>query len=234
MQEYIINSPTVIQLTEKCIVENCSVEINAPVTVYGKLVFRNCSMNCITGGITVYGQLTIDLCQTFVEPKFLTIKDGGLYLAKLMVFNDGTLDLSEGITLEKNGRFGFAPCRLSSETILDNAIFSCVSKHYDMDKDTICSGKGAENFSEQQRTAWREARKVAIYLRRTLRNAAFYEIRDFNYPTYLVGDIWDETENYIKCGDDTLWRSIAEINSEIVKMLYNAALEDENAYPYRD
>ena len=234
MQEYIINNPTVIQSVEKRIIENCTVRINAPVTVYGKLVFRNCLINCIAFGITVYGHLTIDLCKTLVAPKFLTIKDGGVYLAELMVFNDGNLDLSEGISLEKNARFGFVPRRPSAEMVLDEAIFSCVSKHYDMDKETICSGKGVENFSEQQQLVWREARKVAIYLRRTLRNAAFYKIRDFGYPTYLTGDIWDETEVFIKHGEGALWRSIAEINGEIVKMMYKAALEDEKAYPYRD
>ncbi len=79
MTDYIINDSINILSSEKRIIENCSVKINAPINVYGKLVFRNCSITCTSGQIFVYGILKIEKCKTCVVPKFLNIMNGGEY-----------------------------------------------------------------------------------------------------------------------------------------------------------
>ena len=73
-----------IEAFEKRIIENCNVIINAPIEVYGKLVFRNCTIVCTSGGIAVYGCLKIQNCKINAEEPFLRVLDNGEYLFILM------------------------------------------------------------------------------------------------------------------------------------------------------
>lgn len=233
-QEYSINTPILINAAEKQIVENCSITINASVTVLGKLVFRNCTLRSSSGVVIVYGVLKTEKCKTFVNSQFLQIKDGGVYQLDLAEFNNDEIEFNEVISLDPKGKLCWISKRPSTMRRFDDTIMSCVSKNYGLEQDVIYSEKGIDDFSDEKLSAWKEARKVAIYLKRKIIDIPFYRINEFNYPTYLTGDIVDAVEKQIVDGDLTLWKTIAEILSEICKAVYKDDIFDEETYPYRD
>ena len=69
IKKYMVNEPICIDAAEKRIIEDCSIEINASITVYGTLILRNCSIVNTGEGITVYGVLKIDKCDMTIKGK---------------------------------------------------------------------------------------------------------------------------------------------------------------------
>lgn len=235
MTNHTINDPITILSSEKRIIENCSVEINAPINVYGKLVFRNCSITCTVGRIYVYGILKIEKCNTCVVPEFLHIMSGGEYLMDLGTFNDGKLFCEKGWSMEDGGKFAWIPYYVPVEKRFDDTIIACVSKYYDLDKNftdyRIYEVEG--DISDIERQNWDKARKMGTYLRKRLLDISWHQVM-VSYYTYWPQRTFGQIEELIKNGEKELLLNLVEIMEEIIKGLYKIAIEDEKMYPFKD
>lgn len=226
MAKYIFDKKTDINFAENRIIENCLVEINAPVTIYGKMFFRNCTLKSICGIINVYGVLKIENCQTQVNHNFLHIMNGGEYQLDMAEFNDGKIKWKEVVLLEEGGHICWIPYKSSIYEQFEDIIMSCVSNYYNIDEEIIYSVNKEKILSECELSEWKDARRIAIFLKRKIIEIPEYQITEFNYPSYLTGIIDEEVERSVENGDERLWKKLALILIKIAKKIYKNSQED--------
>lgn len=227
--QYIINSTTVIEAQEKRIVENCFVEICAPITVFGKLVFRNCTIQNVSGSIDVYGVLKLETCHVWTDMCFLNIRPGGEYQCDIFDFNDNSGDFVDYISGFKKESFRWIENPPPVEEHFRDVLISCVSKHYGVE---IC-GECPKEYSDDKRKLRKNARRVALYLNEKLGLSRYKMQYVLGIPHRLDG-VCEDVEHFIRTGDVGLWKEIAKIAASILKEIYCQQEDDQQKYPYRD
>lgn len=227
--KYIINSPIVIEASEKRIVENCLVEAGAPIAVLGKLVFRNCTIKNISGEIDVYGVLKLETCHIWTDTCFLNIQPGGLYQCDMLDFNNNSDNFGDYISGLKKERFSWIENPPPVEKHFFDVLISCVSKYYDVE---ICD-ECPKDYSEDKRKLRQKARWVAMYLNERLPLSWHKIICEFGIPHWLDG-VHDDMERFISNGDTQLWKDVAAISMSVLEEIYWHQEHDQREYPYRD
>ena len=226
MYQWSINIPLRIEAFEKRIIENCNVIINAPVEVYGKLVFRNCTIASLPRGILIYGSLKIQQCKINAEAPFLQIMDNGEYLFDIYHFDHPIPGAKAG-----NLHWINDP---NVERWMEESIPVCVAEYYGIEKEWL-DGKGLMERPDTEIKIAKEAAWISIWLRKKILQIPTYKIaHQLAYPTYLAADVWEEIQTSVENGDRPLWKNIAEIEATISRKLYERDLVDEKNYPHRD
>lgn len=227
--KYIISAPVIVEASEKRIIENSLVEVSAPITVHGKLVFRNCTIKNISGNIDIYGVLKIETCSIWTTTCFLSIQSGGEYQCDILDFNDNSSNFSAYISGLENGHFKWIENPTPVDKRYLDVLVSCISKHYGVE---ICD-KCPTEYSDEKKKVRREARWIAMFLGRRMNLSTFEILRMFEIPHWCDW-VYDEMERFVRNGDIQLWKDIAEITVEISKEIYWEIWKDQYHYPYRD
>lgn len=228
-RKYIIDSPIVIEAPEKRIVENCLVEVSAPIAVHGKLVFRNCTLKNISGKVDIYGVLKLEACHIWTDACFLNIQPSGLYQCDVLDFNDNSDNFGDYISGLKKERFSWIENPPPAEKHFLDVLISCVSKYYDVE----ISGECPKEYSDNKRKIRKTARCIALYINREMGLPWYEIICELGIPHWFDG-VFNDLENVVLNGDIQLWKEIATISMSVLEEIYWYHKHDQREYPYRD